>query len=215
MGKKNKIRKRVLILGSVLLGIGIASIGLYRIGSRQVTEALIGNLLEKEITDMIEYVDGEDIVIKDRESLESLGIQLPTIAPISSPEEEKVLHSPQEEIPTIKPEENTTSTGSTASGPSSNSNKVPIKVNKQELEEAISQKVESITESIPMSDQTKMANLILRHVSKADINYLASLAADGLSASDLAIAKKIAMNSFPPEVLEQVVSYYRRYAYLI
>ena len=79
----------------------------------------------------------------------------------------------------------------------------------------IEDKVQALTKLIPQKDKQAMMNLVLGNVSMADIRYLVSLASDGISGSDIAEAKRIALASFDDAQLEQVRGYYHTYKHLI
>ena len=82
---------------------------------------------------------------------------------------------------------------------------------KQKLQEQVNQ----VINKIPAKDKVSMVNLVLGHIDASQINYLASLAADGISSADIEEAKRIARESYSPEQLEKIQAYYNQYSYLI
>ena len=84
-----------------------------------------------------------------------------------------------------------------------------------EVKEKLETQVTHVIKKIPAKDKNAMINLVLSNLSMSDISYLASLAADGVSGSDIAEAKRIALRSFSKEEIERVRDYYYEYSYLI
>lgn len=84
-----------------------------------------------------------------------------------------------------------------------------------EVKEKLETQVTQVIKKIPAKDKNAMINLVLSNLSMSDISHLASLAADGVSGSDIAEAKRIALRSFSKEEIERVRDYYYEYSYLI
>lgn len=84
-----------------------------------------------------------------------------------------------------------------------------------EVKEKLETQVTQVIKKIPAKDKNAMINLVLSNLSMSDMSYLASLAADGVSGSDIAEAKRIALRSFSKEEIERVRDYYYEYSYLI
>ena len=81
----------------------------------------------------------------------------------------------------------------------------------EEKKETIKTASKKITDTIPREEKQAMMKLISSRLTKADITYLASLAAGGLEGKEISEAYKIAKERFSPEELEQVRSYWHKY----
>lgn len=213
--KKKWIKGIVItsIVGVILLGVG-TGLAFY-IGGDYVYKELFQNFLADEVKGALGEEDGDLIEVTDVAVLESLGL----LDKVVSREEEGGDESEGAEmgnsaLPTPTTEANHKPVKET-SAQGEEKTSTTVKVSKDDLQQAIMDKVDSIAGSVPVSDKVAMMRLVVKRVSKDNINYLASLAADGLSSADLAIAKGIARASFPPDELELVYMYYKKYAYLI
>ena len=78
-------------------------------------------------------------------------------------------------------------------------------------EETMDKATEKILNSISREDKRAMMNLITSHLSGADIKYLASLLAGGLTSEERSDAYRLAKQRFTKEELSFVSSYYHRY----
>ena len=203
MKKKSKKKITIIIvICFIILSIGIGAGIIYLKTSDKMVNYLITDMLEAEVAKGLGETLGDEVIISDPKVIENLGLTLPSLdkeagstssVDASKLEQGKSDESKEETVEEIQ----------------------PVKVSKKELEEAIENKVESVTSQVTVSDKTAMTNLILKYVDKSDINYLAGLMLDGVSAEDIAIAKQIARESFPEEAMDEVYSYYKKYAGLI
>lgn len=200
----------------ILGGIGMRY-ALYKGGDYMARE-MVKNILEEQLSVGLGEQAGDNIEISDPKVLEGLGITVPAQEETSSPVGESGENPGELEQPEVKPESVSPSNdqeGAKSESVTPSQGATNQTVAKEDLQKAVDQKVDEVTSKIPSSDKVRMAQLIVSRVGKGDINYLASLMADGISSQDIAIAKQVAKANFQGEELEEVKKYYKKYAGLV
>lgn len=219
-----KLVKRMIMLGSltlVLLAVGIG--GVLYVGGDYIFKYFFQSMLEEEVGKFMGEESDEYVTITNPEILMGLNLSIDALEIAGSIDENgKISKQSNDETvklePELKPAQTLTpEVKSTPEGVVSEEKQsaIGVQVSKSDLQQAMLEKVNSLTSAVPAGDKMAMMQLIVKRVGKDQINYLASLVADGVSAKDLEIAKSIARASFPPDEMEIVYAYYRKYAYLI
>ena len=90
-----------------------------------------------------------------------------------------------------------------------------VVITTDDLKETLQKQVKEVIDVVPSSDKRAMTNLVMSNLKAGDINYLMGLVLDGVSGSDLAEAKRIAIERFDGAELEIVQSYYEQYKHLL
>lgn len=195
--KKKKIARSIVIclLVLVLVGSGIAYTVYNKAGDYLLQET-IGNQVETsfiQATGVDLSESGRVLNEEEREKVETLLKAVDKVA-VSAGEGKEVDKTTED----VEGEPHTSKQMTT-----------------DEVKEKLETQVTQVIKKIPAKDKNAMINLVLSNLSMSDMSYLASLAADGVSGSDIAEAKRIALRSFSKEEIERVRDYYYEYSYLI
>ncbi len=193
---KKKTKKVLIILACVLLVLAVGGHFAYTavmdyLGDRAM-EMLVSNQLEGMLeSGEITFEELEEIVISD---------SVPEAEPQTQQEPKETVTPEQEaEKPAPKPPE-----------------KKPTEEKKPaEKKETVKAASEKITDSISREEKQAMMKLISSRLTKADITYLAGLAAGGLEGKEISEAYKVAKSRFSAEELEQVRTYWHRYKSMV
>lgn len=233
--KKKKSKKVTIltILALLIVGIGVGARFVYVKTSDKMMNYVLTDLVEAEVAKGLGEEIGDEIIISDPKILENLGISLSSLGQegeeitdhvvtnnaadnnATAVTEGEAVVTGQKEGTEANASNGEASSTSVQNAQTVTPNSKPIKVNKEQLQQAIEKKVETVTSQVPVSDKTKMTQLVVKYIDKSDINYLTGLMLDGVSGEDLAIAKQIAKKSFPQEAMDEVYNYYKKYSGIV
>lgn len=204
--KKTKIARSIVIclLVLVLVGSGI-TYTVYNKAGDYLLQETIGSQVETsfmQATGVDLSESGRILSVEETEKVKTLLQAVEKVA-TTSKEKDKSIEGVGDE-PYSSQEESSTSK-------EYNNKQMTTDQVKEKLEKQVTQ----VIKKIPAKDKNVMINLVLSNLSMSDMSYLASLAADGVSGSDIAEAKRIALRSFSKEEIERVRDYYYEYSYLI
>jgi len=183
-----KKRKKVLIiLVCILAFIAIAGCVAYNFIMSYAGDKAMDMLVTNQLEGML---SSGEITLEELEEIvaspEAVGATEP--APSKNEDAPAVLPEPSEEKKPVSPTEKPKT--------------------QKETVKAASQK---ITDSISREEKDAMMKLISSRLTKADIQYLAGLAAGGLDGEEISKAYKLAKSRFTAEELVQVKTYWHRY----
>lgn len=183
---KKKTKKVVVIVACILVVLAAGGYFAYTAVMNYIGDKAMEMLVSNQIEGMLER--GELSI----EELEEIVIAEPIE---ESPQDIQQTEAPpqQTEKPASKPVE-----------------KKPAE--KKETVKAASQKV---TDSISREEKQAMMKLISSRLTKADIQYAASLAAGGLDGEEISKAYKLAKSRFTDDEIVQVKTYWHRYKSMV
>ena len=178
-----KTKKRLIIWACVIVALVVAGIFAYRFAIDFAASKAMNMVISNEIEEMI---DSGEMTLEEVESLAE-GLLAPTVE--AAPEEDGEEESSQKEE---KPKQ------TTAAKP-------------QKKAEVVKKASEKVTGGIPFEDKEAMMRLISSRLTKADIQYLMSLAAGGLEGKELGDAARLAYSRFSASEIEEVKKFWHRY----
>lgn len=193
---KKKTKKVLIILACVLLALAVGGYFAYTavmdyLGDKAM-EMLVSNQLEGMLeSGEITFEELEEIVISDTSS---------EAEPQTQHEEQETVTPTQEaEKPSPKPPE-----------------KKPAEEKKTaEKKETVKAASQKVTDSISREEKQAMMKLISSRLTKADITYLAGLAAGGLEGEEISKAYYLAKSRFTDAEIVQVKTYWHRYKSMV
>lgn len=197
----------ICLLVLILVGSGIAYTVYSKAGDYLLQET-IGSQIETGFIQATGVDLSESGRVLSEEEVEKVETLLKAAQKIANASQ-----ATQEQSESIEEDEDTVST--TIDKSSSSKAQKDKQMTTDEAKEKLQTQATQVIKKIPAKDKNAMINLVLSNISMSDISYLASLATDGVSGSDIAEAKRIALRSFSKEEIERVRDYYYAYSYLI
>ena len=203
MAKKKKLLLSACII-TVLLGVIVVS-GI-AITYEKAGDYILQQMIEKQLTDTLLEEVGINLNDTERPITEEEALALEQSVFVSNKQTQQSSEvatqgekSVQENKKISSQNETSTSTPKTT----------------QDVKKMVVEKVKEVTQAVPSKDKKAMTSLVMSQLSMAEINQLIRLVGDGVSGKDLQEAKKIALESFDEEQLEQARVYYEKYKHLI
>lgn len=231
--RKSKWKKRLIIIGSILLVLTIIGCIAYRLVMNYLGDKLVNEMIKSQLNGML---DTGEITIDDLEAIIADNMYESGVPPESDmPSKEPDKTSAEDETTTAEPssdEEKKDSSGEASSTepPSGDGEKTseeaekpatseikspstqPEKpVSEGKRAEVVQKAADKIEEGISRDDKDRMLSLIRSKLSSSDITYLAGLLKGGLSGQELSDAYHLAVDRFTPKELEEVRMYWHRY----
>ena len=210
--KKSKWKKRLIIIGCILLVLVIIGCIAYRLIMNYLGDKIMNEMIKAQINGML---DSGEITIEEVEAIASgVTLQEETSPPEKEPSVEAPSETPdgdgKESPPQSDSSGNTTSDAPKPAVGESTAEQKPA-VSPEKRAEVVQKAADKIEDSIPRDDKDAMISLIRSKLSSSDISYLAGLVRGGLTYDEWYKAYDLANKRFTKEELQQVNMYYHRY----
>lgn len=189
---KKKTKKGLIILVCILVVLAVGGYFGYNAVMNYLGDKAMNMLVENQIEGML---DSGELSMEELEEI----IIAPPAEEIPQDGETVGEEAKQEETPAQKP-------------PAKKPAEAQKPVEKKEAVKAASQKV---TDSISREEKQAMMKLISSRLTKADITYLAGLAAGGLEGEEISKAYRLAKSRFTDAEIVQVKTYWHRYKSMV
>ncbi len=208
-----KWKKIVIILVCIAVFLGAAGYIGYNIAFNFVQDKMIETMLDS-------MLDSGDVSVEELELMAELTLPEDEPGEVIVPLPEEKADAPAS---VIEPTQKTETPKKTSVTPqkaevkkeekaeAKTETKAENKTTEEKRTEAVDKMTQKISDSITRADKRAMARLVTSHLSGADIKYLASLIAGGLTREERSAAYRLAKQRFSGEELELVSMYYHRY----